>query len=64
MTAKARTLDNLISTQEETNCLQFNLVFEIVHLLWARAKTFNIHSRFVSVFEANQNAEHSIFGRK
>lgn len=30
MTAKARTLDNLISTQEETNCLQN---FEIVHLL-------------------------------
>ena len=33
MTVKARTLDNLISTQEETNCLHFNLVFEIVHLL-------------------------------
>lgn len=33
MTANARTLDNLISTQEETNRLQFNLVFEIVHLL-------------------------------
>lgn len=32
MTVKARTLDNLISTQDETNCLQFNLVFEIVHL--------------------------------
>ena len=33
MTANARTLDNLSSTQEETNCLPFNLVFEIVHLL-------------------------------
>lgn len=33
MTANAGTLDNLISTQEETNCLRFNLVFEIVHLL-------------------------------
>lgn len=33
MTVKARTLDNLISTQDEINCLQFNLVFEIVHLL-------------------------------
>lgn len=64
MTANARTLDNLISTQEETNCLRFNLVFETVYLLWAPAKTFNIHSRFVSVFEANKNAEHSIFGRK
>lgn len=29
MTANARTLDNLISTQEETNCLQFNLVLKL-----------------------------------
>ena len=53
MTANARTLDNFISTQKETNCVRFYLVFEIAHLLRAQAKAFN---RFVSVFEANENA--------